>query len=99
MAAPEDAFEATGELKCYESPADSGNIVARYFCPACGSAIYSTNGGMPGLVMIRASSLDDPEVFKPALVVFAKHAPSWDLVDPELPTFQGMPPTESMPDT
>jgi len=99
LAVPEAAFEVQGELKAYAAPADSGNIVTRHFCPTCGSAIHSTNSGMPGLVMLRASSLDDPEVFKPQIVVFAKHAPSWDLVDRDLPAFQGMPPTESMPDS
>ena len=99
LAVPEAAFAVTGKLKAYESPADSGNIVARHFCPTCGSALYSTNSGMPGLVMLRASALDDPEVFKPELVVYARYAPSWDLVDAELPSFQGMPPTEAMPDS
>jgi hypothetical protein len=46
---------------------------------------------MPGVVFPRASSLDDPEIAKPQMVVFTSRAPSWDHVDPELPAFPTMP--------
>jgi hypothetical protein len=46
---------------------------------------------MPGVVFPRASSLDDPEMAKPQMVVFASRAPSWDYVDPALPAFPTMP--------
>ncbi|MCG8689570.1 MAG: GFA family protein [Minwuiales bacterium] len=93
----QDAFTVTGEVKFYESKADSGNTVGRGFCPTCGSAIYSTNSAMPGLVVLRASSLDDPEVFEPQIVVYAAKAASWDPVAQGLPTFDGMPPPEGRP--
>jgi hypothetical protein len=88
---PADAFTVTGELKFYDRPADSGNIVSRGFCPNCGSPVYSKNSGMPGVVFPRASSLDDPEIAKPQMVVFTSRAPSWDRVDPALPAFPAMP--------
>lgn len=94
MIVPQSAFEVTGELRFYDAPADSGNIVSRGFCPTCGSAVYSRNTGMPGIVAVRASSLDDPEVFQPQLVVYTKRAASWDLVDPALPGFEEMPPPQ-----
>jgi hypothetical protein len=46
---------------------------------------------MPDMVFPRASSLDDPEIAKPQMVVYASRAPSWDHVDPELPAFPTMP--------
>jgi hypothetical protein len=88
---PEAAFTVSGEVKFYDRPADSGNIVSRGFCPTCGSAVYSMNSGMPDMVFPRASSLDDPEIAKPQMVVYASRAPSWDHVDPELPAFPTMP--------
>ncbi len=97
MMVRQDAIEVTGEVKFYESPADSGNTVRRGFCPTCGSAICSTNSGMPGVTVIRASSLDDPEVFKPQMVVYAARAASWDPVAQGLPAFDGMPPQERRP--
>jgi hypothetical protein len=92
VAVPRSAFEVGGEIKFYDSPADSGNIVGRGFCPNCGCPVYSVNSGMPDLVSIRASSLDDPEAITPQLVVYASRGPSWDKVDSELTAFPTMPP-------
>lgn len=88
---PEDALTVTGEMRFYDRPADSGNIVARGFCPKCAAAIYSKNSGMPGMVFVRGSSLDDLEIAKPQMIVYASRAPSWSQLDPELPTFAEMP--------
>jgi hypothetical protein len=94
---PADALHVSGEVRFFDAPTDAGNTVSRGFCPTCGSAIHSTNSGMPGFAFVRASSLDDPEVFRPQMVVYTKRAPSWDHVDPSLPSFEGMPPPEDMP--
>lgn len=92
LAVPKNAVSLTGAVTIYDRPADSGNIVSRAFCPTCGAPIYSLNSAMPQLIFIRASSLDDLEVFKPQVVVYASRAASWDYVDPRLPTFEKMPP-------
>ncbi len=97
MIVPEQAFSVSGEIRFYDRPADSGNMISRGFCPGCGSAIYSTNDGMPGLVFVRASSLDDPNQFKPQMVVYTDRAASWDHMDAALPRFAAMPAPEDMP--
>ena len=51
---------------------------------------------MSGMVFVRASSLDDPGVFQPQMVVYAKWAVDWDSVGTALPTFEEMPPPEAM---
>jgi hypothetical protein len=91
LAVPRDAVTTTGTATEYSRPADSGHIVRRAFCPTCGAPLYSRNDAMPEMIFIRASSLDDPEVFKPQMVVFASRAPSWDCMDRALPTFATMP--------
>ena len=88
----EDSLSVSGSLVFYEKPADSGNVVSRGFCSACGVAIYSTNSGMPGMVFLRASSLDDPDMVQPQMIVYASRAPAWDHMDPALPSFPEMPP-------
>tara|TARA_R110002073_G_scaffold92783_5_gene217335 strand:- start:8176 stop:8619 length:444 start_codon:yes stop_codon:yes gene_type:complete len=88
---PEAGFTATGRVKFYDRPADSGNVVSRGFCPNCGSAVYSTNSGLQGMVFPRASSLDDLEVARPTMSVYASRAASWDPVDPNLPSFSEVP--------
>jgi hypothetical protein len=92
LAVPEAGLRVTGSPTGYARPADSGNMVTRYFCPTCGSALYSKNAGMPGMVFLRASSLDDLETFKPQMHVYASRAASWDKPGQDVPSFDIMPP-------
>lgn len=89
-AIPEDAFQLTGEVSEYERLADSGNRINRRFCPHCGSAIFHTRDGFEGMVVIRTSSMDDPEIARPGRVLYASSAVSWDHIDPDLPAFAKM---------
>jgi hypothetical protein len=43
-------------------------------------------------MVIVASSLDDPSIFKPAMDIFTSSAQPWDHMDPALPKFTKMPP-------
>jgi hypothetical protein len=86
-----EGVRLTGVMSSYQRSADSGNIVERYFCSTCGSPIYSTNAAMPGLVFLRASSLDDPDQIRPQMVVYASRAPKWDVMDASLPSFAETP--------
>lgn len=91
VAMSEDAVSIIGEPERYDRPADSGAIVQRYFCPICGSGVYSTNTATPGMVFLRASSLDDPDQVTPQMIVYKSRAPKWDVMDPALPAFAEMP--------
>jgi len=92
FAVPKQTFEQSGELKFYGVTTDSGNQSLRGFCPECGSPVINTNTGFPDLAFIHAASLDDPERFKPSLVVYQSSALSWDMLDENLPSFSQMPP-------
>ena len=87
---PEDAFSLTGAVSEYVKTADSGRTINRRFCPVCGSAIFHTRDGMEGLVVVRASSLDDPESVRPERALYVSRAPSWDHVDRSLECFEEM---------
>lgn len=87
---PIEAFSLTGEVSEFTKTADSGNRISRYFCPLCGSAIYHTRDGMEGLVVLRTSSLDEPELARPDRIIYTSSAVSWDHLDPELPSFEKM---------
>ena len=89
---PEGAVSIEGSTVRFDKPADSGNMVSRHFCGTCGAPVYSINSGMPGMIFLRASSLDDPDVIKPGLIVYASRAPGWDVMDGSLPAFETMPP-------
>jgi hypothetical protein len=92
MAVPKAAVAISGEAKIFEKSADSGNTVGRAFCPDCGSSVYSVNSAMPDLIFLRASSLDEPDIFKPRMVLYTRNAPAWDHMAPDLPSFETYPP-------
>ena len=85
------AIRITGDVKEFHSKSDSGADVTRAFCPTCGTGIHSCNSKMPGLIFLRASTLDDPSLFAPQMIVWAARAPAWDPVNPGVPTFAERP--------
>jgi hypothetical protein len=88
---PKDAFKVTkGELKYYESTADSGNKIRRGFCANCGSGINAMLSGAP-MVTVKAGSLDDPSLFQPTAAIFVSSAPKWAHVPDNIPKFDKMP--------
>ena len=80
-----EAVAITGVVRYYRKQADSGHAIERGFCPDCGSQLFSRLERQPGLIGVRAGTLDDPALFKPAIDIFADSANHWDLLNPELP--------------
>ncbi len=80
-----------GELKSYAVKGDSGNEVAREFCPNCGSGIVSRLAGMPDVVAVKAGSLDDTSGFKPTMSIYVSSAPRWATFAADLDRFDKMP--------
>lgn len=82
-----------GAAKQWDIVSDSGNVKTRAFCPSCGSPVYFTSVATPGMFTLHAASLDDPSRYKPQVVTYGVRAPAWDRVDPALPVFDKMPPS------
>jgi hypothetical protein len=92
VAVPESAVSITGKLTEYTKAGGSGQPITRRFCPTCGSRIAGVAAVMPGVMMITASTLDDPEQFASQMSVFTSRAPSWDRPPADTPAFPEMPP-------
>ena len=91
-AVPEQSVEVTGKLTEFKKNGGSGQPITRRFCPVCGSKISAMADVMPGVMLITASSLDDPEKFVSQMSVYASRAPSWDRPPADTPSFPEMPP-------
>jgi hypothetical protein len=87
-----DAVSVQGEVKWFESTADSGNRMQRGFCPTCGTQLFSRAVARPHLTFIRAGALDDPNLMKPQMTIWTDAAPDWACIDPALPMVPGQPP-------
>jgi hypothetical protein len=88
---PLDAVAVRGEVRFWESRADSGNLIGRGFCPHCGTPLFSRNAAMPQAFFLRPASLDNPAQFTPQMVVYTARGHAWDTLDPALPRFDLMP--------
>ena len=97
LAVPAPGVEITGRTTAYARPADSGHRVTRHFCSICGGPTHSTNDAMPGLIFLRATHLDDPERFAPAMEVYTASRPSWGGRFAVPASFEKMPPPDAMP--
>jgi hypothetical protein len=79
-------FEVTkGSPRYFSFTAASGYATMRAFCGDCGSPLFGLPGSAPEMVTLRAGSLDDPSVFRPAHNIFTASAQPWDAMDPDLP--------------
>ncbi|BEV00268.1 GFA family protein [Novosphingobium olei] len=87
---PQSAIAITGEPKVYMDKGDSGASVTRQFCGTCGSPLFSLVESAPGLVFVKAGTLDDTTGFKPSAQFWTKSRQDWvDLG--ALPGFETVP--------
>lgn len=89
---PSAAVTVTGELHDYVSKADSGNVMHRKFCPHCGTPVFSAAEVRPHVVIVRAGTLDDPNVVKPTMNIWTDSASAWACMNESLPQFPRQPP-------
>ncbi|WP_348550735.1 GFA family protein [Acidithiobacillus sp.] len=85
----EKDVDIIGEVKYFESQADSGDTHSRGFCPNCGSQLFARFSGMAGALGVKAGTLDDSSNYAPNLDFYVGSAAPWDFMDPQLPKKQG----------
>ncbi len=87
---PETAVQFEGELTTYNDTGDSGATVRRQFCGTCGSPVFTRVDSPPGMMFIKAGTLDDTRILKPAFHCYTKSKQDWvDLG--EIPSFETVP--------
>ena len=86
---PKAAVTVSGPLSEYVSTADSGSTMHRRFCARCGTPVFSEADSRPHQIIVRVGTLDDPEIARPAAIIWTKSAPGWACLDPNLPQAEG----------
>lgn len=74
-----DALRIDGDsLSTYKTVGEeTGNERERKFCSSCGSPIVTVAADMPGLVFIKAGTLDDRSWLEPQMEVWCNSAQPW----------------------
>jgi hypothetical protein len=70
-------YAQSGETKSYVTIGDSGQPSYRHFCPQCGSPIITKAAVMPGVVIVKAGTLDSMEGLQPQREIYTDHAADW----------------------
>jgi hypothetical protein len=90
---PRSGFTITkGKLRKYESRADSRRSISRAFCPVCGSGVTIELELRPEHIAVKAGTLDDPSLVRPAFEIYARSKLPW-LTIQGVQTFEAMSPT------
>ena len=89
---PEAGFAYTkGEPGRFQR-SDLESPVTREFCAACGTPILSRAPGMPGAVLLKVGSFDDPSVFgMPQMAIFTCDQQSFHTIPEGVPSFERLP--------
>jgi hypothetical protein len=78
----------SGQPKSFTKVSDSGRPVARYFCPDCGSPLFTAPPLHPEVYFIKAGSLDDPSLVKPNRQAWMRSRVDWAEIDPGLTAYE-----------
>ena len=90
---PLAALEFTGDaLATFNDVGASGLPVRRRFCAKCGSPLYTELDAMPGVVALKAGTLDDPAWARPQSNIWCNSALPWVELDRDAPRFEANPP-------
>jgi len=82
---PTEAVKVEGALAEHASPAASGNLMHRRYCPSCGTPVFTQTEARLHFLGVRAGTLDDPEISKPQMAIWTSSAPSWAAFEPDIP--------------
>lgn len=75
---PREAFTLEqGVLSVWEHRSARDNLKRAHFCPHCGGRLYNDGGKASALVSVKAGTLDDTSMLRPAGHLWTKRAQAW----------------------
>ena len=92
IAVPDARFNVTkGAMKAY-SRAGLEGAATREFCADCGTQVLTRSPALPGAVILKVGTLDDPSVFgQPQMVMQTDDAQSFHHIPDGVPAFGRFP--------
>ncbi|KAI8680464.1 CENP-V/GFA domain-containing protein [Fusarium keratoplasticum] len=78
---PAATFTTSGIAKIYGDKGQSGKNRSFHFCQECGTTLYIVSENIPGVVVVKAGTLDDLSLneikYRPTVEIFCKEKYSW----------------------
>ncbi|MFQ5478936.1 MAG: GFA family protein [Candidatus Binatia bacterium] len=93
VAVPRERFEVQGPVASYAKTGESGRRVTRSFCRDCGSQLFSEAETAPGVVFLKAGTLNDSAGLEPQLTIWTRSRAAWAELKAGTAEFEGNPET------
>lgn len=78
----------SGEPVAVAVPTDSGRPHEIHRCPKCGTAVWSTYGGVQKIRFVRLGTLDDPAALQPDVHIYIRSKLPWVTLPADVPAFE-----------
>jgi hypothetical protein len=89
---PEAALSVTGEPVIYELVGASGHLSRQRMCGVCHTRVFNTNTARPGLVVMRAGTLDDSHRLEVAAHIWTSRKQRWVTLPDDVADWPESPP-------
>ena len=74
---PEAALSVTGPIAVYELTTPSGSKSIQRVCAVCHARVYNSNSARPGIVVVRAGTLDRSDELEVVAHLWVKRKQPW----------------------
>jgi len=92
---PESLLSVSGPIVVYELTSPSGRVSKQRICSVCYTRIYNTNSARPGLVVVRAGTLDRSDELEVVAHIWVKRKQAWLTLPDGVPAWpESAPPEE-----
>lgn len=89
MFVPKQAMVVEGTVSSYQTDAESGNKMHRFFCARCSSPLFGQSTGTDKIRPILVSSVDDNQDILPKMNFWLSNAKNYTPIDDRLLAFDG----------
>lgn len=84
---PDKSLSVSGPLVVYELANASGRVSTQRMCGACHTRIYNSNSSRPGIVVVRAGTLDRSDELDVVAHIWVKRKQPWLTLPEGVPTW------------
>lgn len=84
---PEASLRVTGPLAVYELTTPSGRTSIQRMCAVCHARVYNSNSARPGIVVLRAGTLDRSDELDIVAHIWVKRKQPWLTLPESVPAW------------
>lgn len=91
---PASLVDIRGDMSEYVYAGEGGAMSRHWSCPDCATRIANENGEVPGMIILRAGTLDRSGELVPATQIWTSRKQPWVRIDESVATFEESPTPE-----